>query len=67
MHIPHQEISRDDLYSYRVMKDKRILVFKDRKLIKMMDSKTSSNLIGSLNGKSSLETHKILAQATNQG
>jgi len=49
------------------MKDKRILVFKDRKLIKMMDPATSSNLIGSLNGKSSLETHKILAQATSQG
>ena len=53
-----------DLFSYRVMKDKRILVYRDRKLVKMIDLKTSSKLIGNLNGKSSLETHKILAKAT---
>jgi hypothetical protein len=63
MNIPRQEESRDDLYSYRVMKDERILVFKNRKLVKMIDTKTSRNLIDNLDGKTSLETHKILAQA----
>ncbi len=53
-----------DLFSYRVMKDKRILVYRDRKLVKMMDKKTSSRLITNLDGKTSMETHKILAKAT---
>lgn len=53
-----------DLFSYRVMKDKRILVYRDRKLVRMIDRKTSTNLISSLDGKSTVETHKILARAT---
>ena len=56
--------SQADLFSYRVMKDKRILVYRDRRLVRMIDKKTSTNLISSLDGKSSVETHKILARAT---
>ena len=63
MKTPSKAHPGDNLYSYRIMKDKRILVFKDRRLVKMIDSRTSSRLIGSLDGKSSLEAHKILAKA----
>ncbi len=63
MNICADKENRKDLYSYRIMKDKRMLVYKDRKLVKMIDSKTSEKLIGNLHGKDSSETHKILAKA----
>lgn len=63
MSVTAIEKVKENLYSYRVMKDERLLVYKDRKLIKMFDSKTSSHLMANLNGKSLQETHKILAKA----
>ena len=62
MNTPANEIKKDDLYSYRMMKDKRMLVYRNRKLIKMINSKTSGILADRLNGKSTGETHKILAK-----
>ncbi|OQY33470.1 MAG: hypothetical protein B6241_07865 [Spirochaetaceae bacterium 4572_59] len=63
MSVTAIEKEKKDLYSYRVMKDERVLVYKDRKLIKMFDSETSNHLISNLNGKSILETDSILAKA----
>ena len=62
MNITANEKVKDNFYSYRVMKDERILVYRNRKLIKMIDSKTSSHLIPDLDGKSIQETHSILAK-----
>lgn len=63
MSVIANERVKEDFYSYRVMKDERVLVYKDRKLVKMFDSKASSHLITDLNGKSIQETHSILAKA----
>ena len=58
MNTPVNKVKKDDLYSYRIMKDKRMLVYRDRRLIKMIDTRTSGILASRLNGKSSGEAHK---------